>query len=159
MSETTNYIYIGQYIGKTLTSKFIKTFTWSELSHTSAILIRSKQVIEAWSGGITKRSITTGHAAGTIINIYKVPCTLNQRNKFYNFMEAQIGKKYDFVGILGLPLRLDIENETKWFCSELVFSAALNAGITLLARIEPYKVTPGILNTSPLLEFVETLTL
>lgn len=157
--NATNFIYIGQYEGVSFSSRLIKWFTWSKISHTSAVLYRKNEVIEAWGGGVVRRSISAGHKPGTVIHIYRIPCTVNQRNKFYNFMESQIGKRYDFLGILSYVTRTKLENKDKVVCSELVYTGLEHVGIKALQNIEAYQVSPGVLNLSPLLEFVETITL
>jgi uncharacterized protein YycO len=155
-------IYIGQYKGVSLVSKIIRTFTWSDISHTSAFMLKrgkmaDTEVIEAWVGGVKKRPWYEGHAPGTKINLWKVACTQNQKNRFYKFMENEIGKAYDYRGLVGFVARSGVQHETKWFCSELVFAAARYAGIRLLHNIETYKVSPALLDLSPLLEYVSTL--
>jgi hypothetical protein len=76
--------------------------------------------------------------------------------KFHAFLESQIGKKYDFAGILGFGLSANLECKDKWFCSELVFAAAQYAGIELLRRIKAHKVSPGLLDVSPKMKLQET---
>lgn len=158
--SNTNYIYVGQYEGVTLTSKLIKWFTWSRISHTSAVLINKNEVIEAWKDGVVRRSMNDGHEPGTIIHIYRIPCTLSQRNSFYNFLESHVGQmKYDFMGILGILLRSKLESADRAFCSALIFSGLYKVGLVMLNNIGSHQVTPGIFDLSPLLEYVETRTL
>ena len=146
-------IIIGQYQGTSFFSKLIKWRTWSNISHTGAFL--GDDVIEAWGGGVVRQHWTSGHEPGTKITLYRVPCLDKQWEIFYSFLLHQVGKKYDKMGILGFMTRAKSQHPDKWFCSELVFAAAKEAGIDLLARIEPYQVSPGQLDTSPILEFVE----
>jgi uncharacterized protein YycO len=148
-------VLIGQYNGKSLTSWIISKKTWSDITHTSAFL-NDEVVIEAWGGGVTKRTWREGHTPGTRIRIMRVECTWEQEEKFYAFLESQIGKKYDFAGILGFGLSANLECKDRWFCSELIFAAAQYAGIELLKRIEAHKVYPGLLDVSPRLKLQET---
>lgn len=46
--------------------------------------------------------------------------------KFYNFLEAQVGKPYDKTAIAAFPFQRDWRELDSWFCSEL-FVAALEA--------------------------------
>lgn len=147
-------ILIGQYYGTSLTSRLIRWRTWSDVSHTSAFLPGGEEVIEAWGGGVARRSWREGHTLGTKIAVYRVPCTIDQRREFYDFMHAQIGKRYDYTGILGFITRARSECKEKWFCSEVVFAAAEKAGVRLLCRIAPHQVAPGTLDTSPVLQLV-----
>jgi len=150
-------IYIGQYRGKSLMSRLIRWRTWSDISHTAAFLPDLATVIEAWGGGVVCRPWLVGHTPGTEINLYRVTCSKEQEQRFYRFLQDQLGKGYDFTGLLGFVSRSRVEDKDRWFCSELIFAAARHAGIDLLARIEPYQVDPGTLNTSPLLNHIRTM--
>lgn len=147
----TDAIYIGQYFGTSTISKLIRWRTWSDVSHTAAFLGEDlDEVVEAWQGvGVIRRPWTEGHEPGTRIELYRVDCTPEERRLFWQFIHEQIGKGYDYTGILGFMTRTKSECADKWFCSELVFAAARHAGIELLARIEPHQVAPGVLHTSP----------
>ena len=57
------------------------------------------------------------------------------------FLDAQIGKRYDFGGIIALPFRKSWHGRSKWFCSELVAAALIAAGLPKM-RIESHRVTP-----------------
>lgn len=151
----TGRILIGQYNGKSFTSWVISKKTWSDITHTSAF-VNDSEVIEAWGGGVVRRNWREGHTKGTRIRIMRVECTKEQEEKFYAFLSAQLGKKYDFAGIMGFGLSANMANKDKWFCSELIFASAKYAEIELLARIEPYKVSPGLLDVSPQMKLQET---
>lgn len=150
-------IYIGQYYGKSLVSKLIQWKTWSDISHTSAFLPDQKTVIEAWGGGVINRPWREGHTPGTRVDLFFVECAEKQVGDFYSFLSSQIGKKYDFSGIFGFAFSAKTQAKDKWFCSELIFAAAQFAGIDLLRRIEPHKVSPGLLQVSPKLEKIAEL--
>jgi len=165
-----NNIYFGQYTGYSLMSWYIRAFTWSKRSHTAAFLppIETPEddgtvscewwdVIEAWRKGVQRQHWTKGHAPGTEIDIYRVPCSEMQAERFYGALEEKIGAKYDFLGVLSFRLRFNVGSEKRWFCSELVFDAAKRAGIVLLKDIPAYKVYPGLLDCAPAAEFVERL--
>lgn len=150
-------ILIGQYYGTSLVSKAIKLKTWSEISHTSAFLPGGEEVIEAWGKGVIRRPWREGHTEGTRIDLLEVKCSPEQAQAFYLFLYSQIGKEYDFKGIMGFAFSSGIHNKEKWFCSELVFAAALHAGIVLLERIEAHKVSPGLIHCTPLGKLIKTI--
>jgi uncharacterized protein YycO len=155
-------IFIGQYYGKSFLSRLIKWRTWSDISHTAAFLPASSHnerknlVIEAWGKGILLHPWDDNHTRHTRIDIYSVECTRPQQNLFYDWLKGKIGCKYDFMALIGFVTRAHIESERRWFCSELIFQAAQEAGIELLKNVEAYKVSPGLINLSPLLNFEET---
>lgn len=158
-----HYIYYGQYTGISFISMLIRRFTWHKRSHSAAFFSPDEKgnfhkVIEAWHiGGVQERAWTEGHSPGTKIDVYRVPCESTQAVVFYLTLKKEIGKKYDWLGILGFLLRSNVQNKKRWFCSELVFYAAQRAGITLLTNVEPCQVYPGMLDEVPDKEFVTSL--
>ena len=161
MVTDTAYIYYGQYTGRGLLSKMIQLFTWSDRSHTAAFRQPTDgvfgNVIEAWKKGVTEQHWTKNHAPGTIIDVYRVPCTQKQADDFYRHMASLKGKKYDFLGVLSFGLRWNIGRAGRWFCSESVAWAAGLSKIVLLKNCPPHKVFPGMLDLVPSAEFVERL--
>lgn len=161
------YIYIGQYIGKSWRSAYIKLVTGFKQSHTSAFLpplnntvgssLIFTDVIEAWAGGVDQRHWTKGHEPGTIIDVYRVECTDEQAETFYAGMHEIIGDKYDFPGLIWFRTRLNLQRDNRWFCSEAVMHMAEGARISLLDRVKAWQVSPGLLNVSPKLQFVKRL--
>ena len=125
-----NYIYFASYEGKSFLSWFIKFRTWSRKSHSSIFLPDLQTVIEAWREGVVMRHWDEGHEPGTIIDIYRVPCTADQGAKFYRRAISYIGKGYDFGGIFGFALRIKTASSKSLFCSELVFQCAMDAGLS-----------------------------
>ena len=91
------------------------------------------------------------------IDFFLVTGTYNN-TRAVEFLEAQIGKGYDWYGILRFLPRWRKDND-RWFCSELAFEALRRAGITLLRDIPATKVTPGGLASSPYLTQISGETL
>jgi len=127
--------------------------TWGEYSHT-AIILSDTEIIEAWQGCNKVRvisSLSEGHTKGTPVDIYNIELTEEEEERAVQFIRKQVGKKYDYFGILGFILRRGTQSQGKWFCSELC-SATLNAaGVPLLKRIADSKVSPTLIGISPLL--------
>lgn len=142
-------------------SRYIQFLTWSKRSHTSAfrppVNGEFSNVIEAWRKGVTEQHWTKNHTHGTIIDVYRVPCTQRQSDDFYQHMAAMKGKKYDFLGIAAFMLRMNIGSQKRWFCSEAVAESARMARRPLLKNIPSYKVCPGLLDLVPDAEFVQQL--
>ena len=148
--------YVTFYVGISKISKIIKFFTWAGgdgPSH-AAFERGNGQVIEAWHKGGVREVVSRdhGHTPGTKIIRFKIEgMTVLQEERMVEFMLNQLRKKYDWWGIASFIRRKVWHRDNAWFCSELVFAAAKHVGIDLLARIEPYKVSPALLFTSPLL--------
>ena len=141
---------IALYRGRSWISRLIRWRTWSPYSH-AAWLCRDGTVIEAWPGGVQWVSgLLTQHKERTVVEVYEiVGLTEEQRTRIETFLVDQIGKPYDYLAILGFMLRKPLQKPSRWFCSELIFSACQSAGVNLLARIPPWKVSPDMLALSP----------
>jgi uncharacterized protein YycO len=154
-----SYVYYGQYHGIGLISRYIQLFNWSWENHTASfeppnVYGEFGEVVEAWRKGVTRNHWTENHAPGTLINVYRIPCTQKQAESFYSGMDSLVGKEYDFLGVVGFRLRANIQNPDKYFCSEAVFSRMLLAGMNPLTRIPSHKVYPHLMTIIPAAEFV-----
>ena len=154
-----NYIVIGLYHGRSWMSKFIQWRTWSPISHASVFSKDLKTVWEAWpKGGVQKNDFWKGpHKSETRIDLFRVYCTEEQAKEIYEYLDGKIGSQYDWKAIVGFVLRIPMEGLVELFCSQLVFDACKESGIALLKRIESFKVSPGDLYVSPLLNYVGTI--
>ncbi len=149
-------IYVAQYQGISLTSRLIRWYTRFSYSHSAYYDPVKKLVIEAWGGGVQEAKPLDHHTAGTPIELFSLEVTREQKAVIEGFLNRQLGKRYDFPGVFGFVLK-NRDRSNKWFCSELVFAAFLMADIPLLKRIEPARVSPGMLGASPLLNFERML--
>lgn len=106
--------------------------------------------------GVLDRAVNYD-ATSKIIKVQYVTltdATPDQVTKFYEFMKEQIGKPYDYDGIVHLVLGTrDWRAGNKWFCSELIAAALERAGYWKLAsdtdHLDPrdiYLVISGRLN-------------
>ena len=86
--------------------------------------------------------------------IFQLDVSEDQKERIDSFLTRKLRERvsYDWAGLLGLLLRTDLEKQTRFFCSELVYSALSYAGVHLLRDIPAYKVTPACLLRSPLLK-------
>jgi uncharacterized protein YycO len=139
------------YHGKSMISRAIECFTWGEISHVAIRDPNENCVWEAWQeGGVSKvPSISTNHKAGTRVDIYKVDVTPQQYRNITLFLDAQVGKKYDFCGVASFVLRYNVGKDGAWFCSELALGSFQQAGVSLL-RCPPFKASPTVLSYSPI---------
>ena len=150
------------YHGTGFLSWFIRTRTWSQISHVSQLLNDGTE-IEAWSGGVQhNKSWGILHKDGTVVDVYDyvTPLTPVQALKIESFLLEQVGKPYDVWGLFRfLPIVRFFarsSNEVKaWFCSELCMESNEAAGIYLI-RKEAYQTTPEDVSASPLLIKVDT---
>ena len=142
-------IYILGYKGKSFVSKTIQWQTRSEYSHVSIEIDGVNY--EAWHiGGVTRnKDFCVNHTPGTPVDVLHILEQYFSRTKLIAFLEAQLGKKYDFRGVFRFLTRRKHPADEKWFCSELVASAYERAGIPL-SRIRPSYLSPrDIMGISP----------
>ena len=141
-------IVFGCYKGKSLfPSRLIRWFSWSDYSHVAGYLRdrKGKQIIESWPyGGVQAvDGWLTNHKAGTHIDLFTFmlqpqPDRLAAASKW---MEAQLGKKYDWKGVFRFIIRAGGELDEDWFCSELWSQFAVLAGEPLSYK-PAYKMMP-----------------
>ena len=144
--------------GISLTSRLIRWWQWGfPYTHIAYCFDLTDPndpvVIEAWYR-VRKGWFSEVHTPGTEFAVYSVEVSKNQKAQIERFLNSQIGRKYDWLGILGFPLRnWKLESKSRWFCSELVFTAFQKAGVELLKNTHPSEVSPRLFLKSPLLQF------
>lgn len=150
-------VFIALHRGPGLIGTLIRWQTRSPYSHAS-IVLRQAAVIESREGIGVRWLSKLQPAAGEQIDLFAVELTIDQANKLEAFLLAQLGKRYDWSSVLRFVSRRQASRRSRevWFCSELVFAAFQHVGINLLARTEPWEVSPGLLSRSPLITPVRT---
>lgn len=120
-------------------SALIRLAAWGgKWSH--AAILDGLDVIEAraWQGVVrTPLPIHCAHASR--YEIVEIECP--DPDAARRFAASQVGRRYDWGGVIGIPLRERIESPDRWFCSELV-EAALIAGGRNRFRELPSRITP-----------------
>lgn len=138
------------YHGKSWISRAIQWQTRSPYSHVG-IELDDGSVIEAWHVGGVSHSpdYRALHSSGTMVDVFIVDKDFD-KSLTENFLQKQIGKKYDYSAVLRFISRRDEPADDRWFCSELVFAAMP----FLLNNISPSYTTPRDVTMSPYLSLV-----
>lgn len=68
--------------------------------------------------------------------------TREQENAFYSFLDAQLGKPYDWTAIFAFVVNRDWREDDSWFCSELIIAALEFAKIIRKLSTSSNRVTP-----------------
>jgi uncharacterized protein YycO len=147
---------IVAYQGKSLLSRAIQWQTDGDYSHV-AWQRRDGTVIGSWwpHGVRVTPDESAGHTPRTLIDLFAVDTMgEDQRALLEGWMLGQIGKPYDWRGVLRFLSRRKTDNPVRWFCSELLMAAFNAAGHPLLLRIAPWQTSPTDLVRSPLLRHV-----
>lgn len=138
--------------GKSLISKAIQWQTRSDYSHVG-IELSDGTFYEAWHKGgvIVSKDYRALHTPGTPVDVYEPLFRLGDReDDMREFLNKQVGKKYDFHSVARFLSRRESPENGKWFCSELVLVAAEIGGLHLL-NIEPWRASPRDVTISPLI--------
>ncbi len=147
--------------GISLTSRIIRWWQFGfPYTHIAIVLDLQNKcnplVAEMWWDGLRIGYFYKTHTLGTHFAVYSVNVDDKKYNKFNEELKKIIDKnpKYDWLGILGFPLRSkDIENSNRFFCSELAFYLCQKSDINLLINTYPSEVSPRLFLKSPLLQF------
>jgi uncharacterized protein YycO len=137
MSETVTLIYRRSY---TIGSILIRLASWfGPYSHVGAITPDGKYVIEATiSKGVTKTTLSEFEKKSSKSKIVLTQCP--NPDKFYQFLEDQIGKPYDWGSIFGIVSREKWDSPDKWQCAELIEVALKYSGRCRFRR-EVHRIT------------------
>lgn len=76
-----------------------------------------------------------------------------QHEAVTTFCQAHVGCGYDWFGVIRFLSGICRDDETRWFCSELVAAACAEAGHRLQAT-STWRLSPVTLSWSPLLRMV-----
>ena len=123
---------------RNISSLLLRTFQWSAWSHVA--IVDGDEVIEAtaWHG-VSVRSLSDLLADSSHHEFIDVPSA--NPKAVIAAARSQIGKPYDWFGVVGFVFRRKWENSSRWFCSKLVAGAFDLAGEPLF-RVKVWRITP-----------------
>jgi uncharacterized protein YycO len=82
----------------------------------------------------------------TLVDVGCFDLTEDQYNNIMSWVTSQRGKKYDYKGILFSQfIKFGVNDNSKWFCSELVTKILQLFGSTAVWDLVPSEVNPGML--------------
>jgi len=138
-------------------SRAVRFITWSKYSHVDMI-VGNKVIGASAMNGVEMISLDDRLDAAYRWVIYEVPMQMiNDPDDVYRIISSQIGKPYDYTGILGFLFHRDWQKEEHWFCSELIAWAFCKAGINLLSdRVRKSRIAPEHLLMSPIINKLES---
>lgn len=123
-------------------SPIIRMVTRGRWSHI-ALMCDANTVLEATgSHGVGKTPLESLIARSTEYCIVEVNVPRGTHAKLCRAGSTQLGKKYDWWGIVGLSLNRDWQDPTDWWCSEYVAWMFEQAGSPLIRADAVHRVTP-----------------
>ena len=120
----------------TITSWIIRLFTFSKYSHVGFINEDTNTVLDS-DGNTGVSEYPVGLLYKNYSKVYIFPLVIPYKSYYRALFE--IGKDYDYLGVIGLPFNRDWQEDDKWFCSELV-AYVLQGFITIK---DQHRVTPN----------------
>lgn len=147
-SEVKTSIQLRFIRGTSWDSRLIEFRMRSWCSHVEAIIPNEPYSFGAMlSGGVRRRSFfdrTYKHVSKC--EVWEIPCGPTERFAFWNFLQHQSGKPYDWRAIVSFGFgERDWTEPDSWFCSELMVAAAIAAGLWRFsgqAHID--RIDPGV---------------
>ncbi|SDS22088.1 Permuted papain-like amidase enzyme, YaeF/YiiX, C92 family [Halopseudomonas xinjiangensis] len=125
--------------GPHLSSWALRTALMSEWSHCGVIMEDDKTVIEASAKhGVVETPVEKFTRYGRWV-IQDVP--VPDEAAAYAAAREELGKGYDWLGLLGIAAQRDWNHADRWFCSELVQWAKVSGGLLDL-RFDQRRITP-----------------
>lgn len=115
---------------------------WEQWGH-CGIVAPSGLVIEAMARpGVVRTPLPAFEARSSKVSHVQIECSFPERG--IAFADAQVGKPYDWGGVVAIPFRArDWAKAERWFCSELLEAALIEAGRTRF-RKGIRRVTPSM---------------
>lgn len=131
-------------------SSLIRAVTRGRWSHV-ALMCDAATVLEATGAhGVTKTPLDKLIERSTEYCIVEVNVPRGTFQKLKTAGQSQLGKKYDWWGILGLSLNRNWQDPSDWWCSEYVAWTFEQAGSPLIRAEAVHRVTPEDLWKLPL---------
>lgn len=134
---------LALFRGRGFLSALIRFQTRGKYSHVALVTqTRPLTIIEAWHSGVREKRLKDIEGV-TFFHVHPVNEELALK-----FARGQIGKKYDFRGVLCFVTRKSAAENDRWFCSELIHKALGIGGLWLL-NVPSSEVSPHHLVWSP----------
>ncbi len=136
-------------------SKVIRWQTRGNWSHV-ACLFSDGVVIESreFKGVRKLNSLAEAQSVGDTVQVLTLSCKPEQEEKMRRFAESQLGRPYDYLGILRFLTRTPDTDQylnRDWFCSGFAFEVAKMGGIELFRDTEEWEVSPEMFARSAVL--------
>jgi uncharacterized protein YycO len=127
---------------KNIGSYLIRKISWSEWSHCAIVDYSSNTVIEAtWPQGVIERPLEEFLAQHTT-NGEVCFRTYKGDKRVVEYCRSQVGKPYDTLGVLGVGIHREWQDDSKWWCNELIEAGLVKYGYSPYIAANLRRLTP-----------------
>lgn len=139
--------------GRGVMSRLIEWQTNGDYSHAALLDEDNNTLYESWQTAGVRKKINWSVSDDPTVDFFKFAHTKAEADAIRSFAESQLGKKYDWLGVVRFVSRTQLRPDAKekWFCSEFVTAALAAAGIDLFKNTEPNEVPPDLIKRSVVL--------
>lgn len=120
-------------------SWLIRTVTWSAWSHVELVLPGGQLIGAAAPHGVGLTPLHVRHRIASKVAVVSFPGDLCCAK---TWAMEQLGKPYDWLGVLGLGLHRDWESDDSWWCSEFAAQALKQGGYAPFREAAINRITP-----------------
>lgn len=124
-----------------LGSVLLRWWMYSRFSH-CAFVTPEGTVIEATAHGVQERTLESFLGETSEHELVEIPCA--NPAQVIAIARQQLGKPYDWWGILGFWFRRDLQRDDAFVCSELIAWCFQEAGYPLFRR-QAWRISPETL--------------
>lgn len=126
-------------------SPIIRWVTWSDFSHV-ALLLDEETIIESTlsHGGVKIDSLSNfkKRAKNWLMVELDIDISHLDWKELIKIANKEVGKPYDLLGIAGLSIHRNWQEDDKWWCSEIIPYILLIWGIKLFNSQFIHRITP-----------------
>ena len=119
-------------------SRIIRAVTWSRWSH--AAIIDGDEIIEAVWPRVRVSSLIRALENASAMAVIDIPVA--DEAGAIAAARSQVGKPYDLLGVIGLGVKRNWQDDDAWWCSELIPWAAQQGGTDLFRPDALRRITP-----------------
>lgn len=131
--------------GKGIAGRIVQAFTWSWCAHVDFELDDGRLL-----GAVPGRGVCIRPPETSPRRIERYAVEVGQ--EVLAAASSQLGRPYDWEGIIGIAAHRDWQETDSWFCSELAAWAFSVVQRPLLRADQAWRITPRDLLLSPLLQ-------
>ena len=121
-------------------SWLIRFVTWSEYSHVDLVLDDTSLIGATSFDGVAVSQLKDRLAKASKAVMVDIP--VKDKAVAEAFAISQLGKPYDWLGVIGIGLKRNWQEDDKWSCAELVASVLSEGGQKPFDSKYHHRITP-----------------